>query len=349
MGTVFLPTHFFVSDSKHSSDKEKNPLVLAKEKMIDMHKKMLTIRTFEYKVKDLFAQGKIVGAVHLSIGQEAVPVGVCAALKKGDYVLSNHRGHGHCIALGVDIKRMMAELFGRETGVCKGRGGSMHLADFSVGMLGASAIVGGGLPLAVGAALSSKMQKTKQVTVVFFGDGASNQGTFHESLNLAAIWRLPVLFACENNQYAESTPVTKVMLAKNIADRAAAYGIPGKVVDGMNVMAVHEAAEEATGRAREGQGPTLLEFKTYRYLGHEEGDPWTTYRSEAEVEEWKKKDAINKFRMILIEKGVCTEGEVAEIENEVKKLVDDAIKFADESPWPKPEEALKDVFVSSYY
>jgi TPP-dependent pyruvate/acetoin dehydrogenase alpha subunit len=177
-------------------------MVMSKEKMVEIYRKMLTIRTFEHKVKDLFAQGKIVGAVHLSIGEEAVPVGVCAALKKGDYVLSNHRGHGHCIALGVDIKRMMAELFGRETGVCKGRGGSMHLADFSVGMLGARAIVGGGLPLAVGAALSSKMQKTEQVTVVFFGYGASNQGTFHESLNLAAIWRLPVLFACENNQYA---------------------------------------------------------------------------------------------------------------------------------------------------
>jgi pyruvate dehydrogenase E1 component alpha subunit len=324
-------------------------MALSKEKMVDMYRKMLTIRVFEYKVKDLFAQGKIVGAVHLSIGEEAVPVGVCSALKKGDYVLSNHRGHGHCIALGVDVKRMMAELFGRETGVCKGKGGSMHLADFSVGMLGASAIVGGGLPLAVGAGLSSKMQKTNQVAVVFFGDGAANQGTFHESLNLAAIWRLPVLFVCENNQYAESTPVTKVMLAKNVSDRAVAYGIPGKVVDGMDVTAVHEAVEEAASKAREGQGPSLLECKTYRYLGHEEGDPYTTYRSEAEVEEWKKKDAINRFRKTLIEKGVLTENEAVEIENDVKKLVEDAIKFADESPWPKPEEALKDVFVSPYY
>jgi pyruvate dehydrogenase E1 component alpha subunit len=324
-------------------------MVFSNEKTVDMYRKMLTIRVFEYKVKDLFAQGKIVGAVHLSIGQEAVPVGVCSALKKGDYVLSNHRGHGHCIALGVDVKRMMAELFGRETGVCKGKGGSMHLADFSVGMLGASAIVGGGLPLAVGAGLSSKMQKTNQVAVVFFGDGAANQGTFHESLNLAAIWRLPVLFVCENNQYAESTPVTKVMLAKNVSDRAVAYGIPGKVVDGMDVTAVHEAVEEAASKAREGQGPSLLECKTYRYLGHEEGDPYTTYRSEAEVEEWKKKDAINRFRKTLIEKGVLTENEAVEIENDVKKLVEDAIKFADESPWPKPEEALKDVFVSPYY
>jgi len=324
-------------------------MALSQEKMIDMYKKMLTIRTFEYKVKDLFAQGKIVGAVHLSIGEEAVPVGVCSALKKGDYVLSNHRGHGHCIALGVDVKRMMAELFGRETGVCKGKGGSMHLADFNVGMLGASAIVGGGLPLAVGAGLSIKMRKTDQVAVVFFGDGASNQGTFHESLNLAAIWSLPVLFVCENNQYAESTPVTRVMLVKNIADRAAAYGIPGIVVDGMDVMAVHDSTVEAAERARQGYGPTLLECKTYRYLGHEEGDPWTTYRSQAEVEEWKKKDAINRFRKYLVDKGVFAENEAAEIENDVKNLVGEAIKFADESPWPTPEEALKDVFVSPNY
>jgi len=324
-------------------------MALSQEKMIDMYKKMLTIRTFEYKVKDLFAQGKIVGAVHLSIGEEAVPVGVCSALKKGDYVLSNHRGHGHCIALGVDVKRMMAELFGRETGVCKGKGGSMHLADFNVGMLGASAIVGGGLPLAVGAGLSIKMRKTDQVAVVFFGDGASNQGTFHESLNLAAIWSLPVLFVCENNQYAESTPVTRVMLVKNIADRAAAYGIPGIVVDGMDVMAVHDSTVEAAERARQGYGPTLLECKTYRYLGHEEGDPWTTYRSQAEVEEWKKKDAINRFRKYLVDKGVLAENEAAEIENDVKNLVGEAIKFADESPWPTPEEALKDVFVSPNY
>jgi len=324
-------------------------LVMNKEKMIEIYRKMLTIRNFEYKVKDLFAQGKIVGALHLSIGEEAVSVGVCSALKSGDYVLSNHRGHGHCIALGVDVKRMMAELFGRETGICKGKGGSMHLADFSVGMLGASAIVGGGLPLAVGAGLSSKMRRTNQVTVVFFGDGASNQGTFHESINLAAIWHLPVLFVCENNQYAESTPTSKVMLVKNVADRAPAYGIQGMIVDGMDVTAVHEATEEAAKKAREGNGPILLECKTYRYLGHEEGDPWATYRSEAEVEEWKKKDAIQKFRNNLIEKGIVTETEACCIESEVQNLLEDAVTFAEKSPWPKPEEALKNVFVSSYY
>lgn len=322
---------------------------LSREKIIDMYRKMLTIRDFEYRVKDLFAQGKIVGAVHLSIGEEAVPVGVCSVLKKGDYVLSNHRGHGHCIALGVDVKRMMAELFGRETGVCKGKGGSMHLADFSVGMLGASAIVGGGLPLAVGAGLSSKMRKTSQLAVVFFGDGASNQGTFHESLNLAAVWQLPVLFVCENNQYAESTPVSRVMLVENVADRASAYGIPGVVVDGMDAMAVFEAAEDAAKRAREGRGPSLLECKTYRYLGHEEGDPWTTYRSENEVEEWKKRDPIGSFRRTLIEKGILGENEAKKIESEVHRLIEDSIEFADQSAWPKPDEALRDVFVSSYF
>lgn len=324
-------------------------MILSSTQLIDMYRKMVIIRVFEYKVKDLFWKGIIVGALHLSIGQEAVPVGVCTALRKGDYMVSNHRGHGHCIAMGVDIKRMMAELFGRKTGVCKGKGGSMHLADFSVGMLGASAVVGANMPLAVGAGLSIKLRKTDQVAVTFFGDGASNQGTFHESINLAVIWRLPVLFVCENNQYAESTKVSDVMLVQNVADRAVAYGIPGVIVDGMDVMAVYEATEKAAERAREGKGPTLIECKTYRYMGHEEGDPWTTYRSEEEVEKWKKRDSINRFKSYLIEKGILTEDKANEIEENVKKLVEEAVKFAEESPWPEPEEALKDVFVSPYY
>ena len=322
---------------------------LSNTKMVEMYRKMLTIRHFESEVKDLFTKGKIVGALHLSIGQEAVPVGVCSALKKGDYIVSNHRGHGHCIAMGVDVKRMMAELFGKETGVCKGKGGSMHLADFSVGMLGASAIVGANMPLAVGAGLSIKMRKTNQVSVAFFGDGASNQGTFHESLNLAAIWDLPVIFVCENNQYAESTPVSRVMRVKNVADRASAYGVEGIVVDGMDVLAVYEVALKACEKARSGKGPILLECKTYRYMGHEEGDPWETYRSKEEVEQWKQKDPINRLRKYLVGEKVLTEDEANQIEEEVKILIEDAIKFAEESPWPKPEDALKDVFVSSYY
>jgi pyruvate dehydrogenase E1 component alpha subunit len=322
---------------------------LSSAKLLDMYRKMLTIRFFEQEVKDLFAKGKIVGAVHLSIGQEAVPIGVCSALRRDDYIVSNHRGHGHCIAMGVDVKRMMAELFGRETGICKGKGGSMHLADFSVGMLGASALVGANMPLAVGAGLSIKLRKTDQVSVAFFGDGASNQGTFHESINLAAIWDLPVLFVCENNQYAESTPYTKVMRVQNVAERAVAYRVPGVTVDGMDVIAVYEATLKACERARNRNGPTLIECKTYRYMGHEEGDPWITYRSEEEVEQWKKKDPINSFKRYLREKEILTESKANEIEEVVKKLIADAIKFADESPWPKPEEALKDVFVSPYY
>jgi len=310
---------------------------------------MVTIRAFEYKIKDLFSKGTIVGDLHLSIGQEAVAVGVCAGLQKDDYVLSTHRGHGHCIAKGADVKRMMAEFFGRKTGICKGKGGSMHLADFSVGMLGASGIVGGGIPQAVGAGLSIKLRGTDQVAVSFFGDGASNQGTFHESLNLAAIWKLPVIFVCENNQYAESTPVSKVMLVKNIADRATAYGVTGVVVDGMDAAAVYEAVKEAVRRARKGKGPTLIECETYRFEGHEEGDPWTKYRSKEEVEEWKKRCPIEAFRAKLIKTKILTEEEAKKIDQETKMLIEEAVKFGEESPWPKPQEALEDVFVSPYY
>ena len=324
-------------------------MALSKTQLIEMYRKMVTIRAFEYKIKDLFSKGTIVGDLHLSIGQEAVAVGVCAGLQKDDYVLSTHRGHGHCIAKGADVKRMMAEFFGRKTGICKGKGGSMHLADFSVGMLGASGIVGGGIPQAVGAGLSIKLRGTDQVAVSFFGDGASNQGTFHESLNLAAIWKLPVIFVCENNQYAESTPVSKVMLVKNIADRATAYGVTGVVVDGMDAAAVYEAVMEAVRRARKGKGPTLIECKTYRFEGHEEGDPWTKYRSKEEVEEWKKRCPIEAFRAKLIKTKILTEEEAKKIDQETKMLIEEAVKFGEESPWPKPQEALEDVFVSPYY
>lgn len=324
-------------------------MALSKTQLIEMYRKMVTIRAFEYKIKDLFSKGTIVGDLHLSIGQEAVAVGVCAGLQKDDYVLSTHRGHGHCIAKGADVKRMMAEFFGRKTGICKGKGGSMHLADFSVGMLGASGIVGGGIPQAVGAGLSIKLRGTDQVAVSFFGDGASNQGTFHESLNLAAIWKLPVIFVCENNQYAESTPVSKVMLVKNIADRATAYGVTGVVVDGMDAAAVYEAVMEAVRRARKGKGPTLIECETYRFEGHEEGDPWTKYRSKEEVEEWKKRCPIEAFRAKLIKTKILTEEEAKKIDQETKMLIEEAVKFGEESPWPKPQEALEDVFVSPYY
>jgi pyruvate dehydrogenase E1 component alpha subunit len=322
--------------------------LILKEKLIEMYKRMQLIRQFDSMVNGLYQKGSISGGCHLYIGEEAVAVGVCANLRLDDYVVSTHRGHGHCIAKGADVKRIMAELFGKRTGLCKGKGGSMHVCDVSVGMLGASGIVGGGLPLAAGAGLSIKYRGTGQVAVGFFGDGASNQGTFHESLNLASIWDLPVIYVCENNQFGEGTPVSAVMRIKNVADRAAAYGIPGKIVDGMDVTTVYEATKEAVERARQGKGPTLIECKTYRYEGHEVGDNQYLYRSKEEEDEWKKKDAIRRLRQTLISSGDLTEEEADNIEHEVKKQIEEAVKFADESPFPDPEEAVRGVFVSPY-
>lgn len=323
--------------------------MLSKNELLDMYRKMFTIRTFECKIRDLFTNGVIVGDLHLSSGQEAVAVGVCSNLRNIDTINTTHRGHGHCIAKGADVKRMMAEFFAKRTGLCKGKGGSMHLADLSVGMLGASAIVGGGIPTAVGAALSFKMRKTDQVAVAFFGDGATNQGTFHESVNLAAIWDLPVVFVCENNQYAESTPVSYAIRVKNIADRAAAYGIPGVLVNGMDILAVYEATNQAVKRARKGEGPTLLDCKTYRYEGHEVGDPWDLYRSKEEVEEWRQKDPIPTFERKLIDGKTATQKEIDAIQKEVLGLIDTAVEYARESPSPELKEAFEDVFVSPYY
>jgi TPP-dependent pyruvate/acetoin dehydrogenase alpha subunit len=321
----------------------------SRDKLLDMYGRMRTIRAFETKVNELFTSGVIVGDLHLSIGQEAAAVGVCAALRETDMLGITHRGHGYCIAKGVDVKRMMAEFFAKRNGICKGKGGSIHLADFSVGMLGANGIVGGGIPHAVGAALAFKMRKTDQVAAVSFGDGASNQGTFHESINLAAIWSLPVVFVCENNQYAESTPTSAVMLVKNVADRAVAYGIPGVVVDGMDVLAVLEAMQQAVERARRGLGPTLLELKTYRFEGHEIGDPWDTYRGKDEVENWKKKDPITNLRQKLMNDGLATREEIEKLEKDAVELIDSAVDFAKQSPSPEPKEAFEDVFVSPYY
>jgi pyruvate dehydrogenase E1 component alpha subunit len=314
-----------------------------------MYRKMVTIRAFERKVNELFTSGVIVGDLHLSIGEEAVSAGVCSNLRNSDTINVTHRGHGHCIAKGVDLNRMMAEFFAKRNGICKGKGGSMHIADLSVGMLGASGIVGGGIPHAVGAALAFKMRKTDRVAVAFFGDGATNQGVFHESLNLAAIWGLPVVFVCENNQYAESTPVSAAVLVRNIADRAVAYGIPGVVVDGMDAIAVYQAAKEAVERAREGKGPTLMECKTYRYEGHEIGDPWETYRSKEDVEDWKKKDPISSLRQKLIDDEIVAKEEIDDLEKDVAHRIELAVEFAKQSPSPEPKEAFEDVFVSPYY
>jgi len=304
---------------------------------------MLEIRLFEEKVYELYGQNLVPGTIHLYAGEEAVAVGVCSNLRKDDYIVSTHRGHGHCIAKGARLDKTMAEILGKKTGYCKGKGGSMHIADFSIGMLGATAVVGAGIPIATGAGLSIKLRGTDQVAVCFFGDGASNQGTFHEAINLAAVWRLPVVFVCENNLYAMGTRQSQVMLIENVADRAQAYGIPGVIVDGNDVLAVYEAANDAVRRAREGKGPTLIECKTYRHKGHSRVDP-ATYRPKAEAAEWLKRDPIVKLKTHLLQTHTLSEGEIKNIEIEVTEAVDAAVKFAVESPYPAPEEALEDVY-----
>jgi pyruvate dehydrogenase E1 component alpha subunit len=314
-------------------------VISEKEKLLELYKTMLKIRRFEEKVAELFAKGFIPGFVHSYIGEEAIAAGVCANLGKDDYIMSTHRGHGHLISKGADMKRMMAELFGRETGYCRGHGGSMHIADLSVRILGATGIIGAGIPMAVGAGLSIKMKKSNNVSVVFFGDGANNQGVFHESLNLASIWKIPALFVCENNQYATTFHVSKSTAVKNIADRAIAYNMPGVVVNGNDVLEVYEAANAAMKRAREGKGPTLVECKTYRTRGHYEGDP-QKYRAREEVEEWKKKCPIKQFKLILIEKGLLTDKEDQVIDNEIRKEVAEAVKYAKDSPIPSAEKMI---------
>jgi len=318
-------------------------LNLTKDKLVGMYKRMLEIRFFEEKVFDLYAQNLVPGTIHLYLGEEAVAVGVCSALKRDDYITSTHRGHGHCIAKGADLKRTMAEILGKKTGYCKGKGGSMHIADFTIGMLGATAVVGAGLPIAVGAGLSVKLRGTDQVVACFFGEGASNQGTFHESINMASTWKLPVIFVCENNLYAMGTRQSRVMNIENIADRAVAYGIPGAVVDGNDVLTVYEATQKAVERARRGEGPTLIECKTYRHKGHSRVDP-AKYRPKEEVEQWLAKDPIKRFKEKLLQTNTLTEAEIQQIEKEVSDEIEEAVKFAMESPYPAPEEALEDVY-----
>jgi len=320
--------------------------VFTREKAYWMYKKMLEIRKFEDKVHELFAQGILPGFVHLYAGEEAVAVGVCAHLNDRDSITSTHRGHGHCIAKGCDLNGMMAEIYGKATGLCKGKGGSMHIADFDKGMLGANGIVGGGFPLACGAALTAKYKKTDNVSVCFFGDGANNHGTFHEGINLAAIWKLPVIFVAENNGYAEATPFSYASSCKTIADRAIGYGIPGIRVDGKDILAVYQAAEEAVQRARRGEGPTLIECVTYRNYGHFEGDA-QKYKTEQEKKEHKQeKDAIVHFRKYILGQQLFAEHELTALEDAVEKAVKEAVKFSEESPYPDASELVKDVYVS---
>jgi pyruvate dehydrogenase E1 component alpha subunit len=318
---------------------------LTREQTVWIYERMRLIRSFEERVATLFADGRIPGFVHLYAGEEAVAVGVCAHLGQRDYITSTHRGHGHCIAKGVPPNEMMAELFGRATGSCRGKGGSMHIADVSRGMLGANGIVGGGPPLAAGAGLTARTLGTGAVAVCFFGDGAAEQGTTHEAMNLAAIWKLPVVFVCENNQFAESTPVAYHCAATSIADRAAAYSIPGVLVDGYDVVAVHEAAGEAVGRARRGEGPSLLEARTWRYFGHFEGDQ-VTYRTAEQSAAYREHDPLTVFAGQATERGLLSTGDLERIDQEAERQVEDAIAFAERSPLPAPEESLTDVYVA---
>lgn len=328
-------------------------MALSKEQLLDLYRMMVKIRTFEERVGELYWENKspvfniasdpLPGEMHLYSGEEAVAVGVCAHLRPEDAVAGTHRSHGHIIAKGVDIDKMMAELLGRKTGLCQGKGGHMHLFDAAL-HFGCGGIIGGGIPHAVGAALAFKKQGRDNVAVTFFGDGAANIGAFHESLNLAAIWKLPAIFVVEDNLYAISVPKSKSTSVKSNAERAAAYGVPGVLVDGMDVMAVYEAAGEAIDRARRGEGPSLIECLCYRYRGHFEGDP-QLYKPEGEEEEWRKKDPILRFQEKLIEQGVLTEEEAAQIQEEMTAAVEEAVTFARESPYPEPEEALQHVFV----
>lgn len=318
-------------------------MVPGKDMLIWMYEKMLLIRYFEEKVVELFAAGKIPGFVHSYIWEEAVAVGTCANLRKDDFITSTHRGHGHLLAKGGDPRRMMAELFGKKTGYCKGKGGSMHIASIEVGILGANGIVGGGIPMAGGAAYALSKQGKDSVVVCFFGDGASNQGTFHEALNLASIWKLPVIYVCENNFYGISMSQARHQNIKYISQRADSYGIPGVTVDGMDVLAVYDAVGTAVARARAGEGPTLVEARTYRKRGHFEGDP-DYYRPKEEIAMWAEKEPIARFKDYLIREGVITSGRADEIASRAQAEVEEAVRFAEESPEPDPEDAVTDVY-----
>jgi pyruvate dehydrogenase E1 component alpha subunit len=318
--------------------------------LLDLYNMMLKIRLFEEAVAEKYREGKIStpGLLHLYIGEEAVAVGACKNLRNDDYVTSTHRGHGHCIAKGGDINQMMSEIYGKKTGYCKGKGGSMHIAAPEIGIIGCSGIAGAGIPIATGVGLSIQYRKSDQVCVCFFGDGASNTGAFHEGINLAAVWNLPVIFVCENNQYAISVSTEKSLEIKDIADRAAAYGIPGTVVDGMDVTKVYTAVKKTVAKAREGKGPSLIECKTYRFLGHYLGDPKLGadyYRSEDEIKKWKRKDPLQKLKGELLEKGIVAEKGIKKITDAIQKEIAEAVNFAERSPFPSSREALEDIYV----
>lgn len=312
---------------------------------LDTYRRMLLIRECEAQINDAFAKNQFPGYVHSYLGQEACAVGVCEGLTDTDFIVSNHRGRGHYLAKGMAVKPMMAEMFGKASGVCGGRGGEMHAADPAIGVLGGNGIVGGGLPIAAGAALSAQMDGNGAVAVAFFGEGASNNGSFGETMNVAAAWRLPLILVCENNLYAEMTPFSETVAQPDLALRAAGYGLVGEIVDGNDVVAVREAAGRAIARARAGEGPTLLELKTYRWGGHFEGDP-RKYRTREEEEEWKARCPVARFRRFLTEKRSIGEERLVAIETEVREEIAAAISFALESPLPAPETALSKVYAA---
>ena len=318
---------------------------LTRDDLLDAYRRMRTIRAFEEKLQEQVAAGKIAGFMHLYLGEEAVAVGVCAHLGDDDHVGSTHRGHGHCIAKGVDVRAMMAELFGRTTGTNRGKGGSMHIADVDRGMLGANGIVGGGIPLVTGAALTAQVKGKPTVAVGFFGDGATNQGQFHEALTMAANWKLPAVYVCENNGFGEFTPTEFAVPVKDIVERAAAYGMRAVIADGMDFFDVYEKAGQAIARARQGEGPTLLECKTYRFAGHYVGDP-TPYRSKEEAEDWiQNRDPLDLFETRVTEAGLLEAGELRSVDGEVDALLREAVEAAEQGPVPDPDDVLSDVYV----
>jgi TPP-dependent pyruvate/acetoin dehydrogenase alpha subunit len=318
---------------------------LGKEKVVGMFRTMFEIREFEEKIRFLFLEGKMPGTVHQYIGMESCAVGVCSALGENDVIASTHRPHGHAIARGIPMKEIAAELYGKTTGCCRGKGGSMHIGDLSKGMLPAIAIVGANIPIVMGMALSFKIRGQKRVAISFFGDGASNEGAFHEGLNMAAVYGVPAVFVCENNQYGASTSIKRVSKIENIADRAASYGMQGVIADGMSVLDVYTRAKEAVERARLGDGPTLLELKTFRLCGHSRRDP-NKYMSDEEKEYWKSRDPIPFFEKILIDYGIMDSDAVSTLREDVVKRVEKAVEFGQTSPEPAPEDTLKDFYVT---
>jgi pyruvate dehydrogenase E1 component alpha subunit len=319
---------------------------LSHDRLLDAYRTMRRIRSFEEKLQELVLAGKLAGFLHLYAGEEAVAAGVCAQLDARDWVASTHRGHGHCIARGVDVAGMMAELFGRRTGLCKGKGGSMHIADMDKGMLGANGIVGAGIPLATGAALTAKVKRTGGVGVAFFGDGASNQGQFHESLNMAQLWKLPALYVVENNGWGEFTPTEFVVPVVDIAERAGSYAMASAIADGNDFFDVYEKAGQAIARARRGEGPTLLECKTYRLSGHYVGDT-TVYRTKEEVEEWRqRRDPLERFERRVVEAGLAAADELRHLDGEVAAELAAAVAAAEAAPPPDPADLTADVYVS---